>query len=140
MSADERQLHQESLHKVTLCNDYPTSSAVLDGAFVTPMPPQLHINTNSSVMQDAAAEQVGTHEMQEQRVYRKNVSNGNADGQDPELHGGSTWDGDQADASWQGNENAEATAAQFPHTWRKKTRGNNKSRRWKASQKAYPHQ
>ena len=84
-------------------------------------------------MQDATAEQSHTQEMQEQRAYSRHVSDGNAVGQAPELHSGSTWDGEQADASWQGNQTAQATAEQ-PR--RRKTRGNNKLRRWRASQKA----
>lgn len=133
MSADERQFYQESLDRVALHHDDSTSSAALTGAYVTPMPPQLSTNISSSssrISQGATAEQ--SHEIQEQRANRRHGRNSKSVDQGPDLHSGSTWDGEQADASWQGNETAQATAAQ---PYNKKTRGNNRIRRRKTWQK-----
>ena len=133
MSADERQSYQESINREALRQDDPTTGAALAGAFVTPMPSQLctHLSS-SSASQGATAEQSGSCERKEQRAYTRPGSSENEVSQAPKLHGGSTWDGEQADASWQGNATAQATAAQS----RTRKRGDNKTWRLKALQKA----
>lgn len=133
MTAAEQQSYQETLDRVTLRHSDSTSSATLTGVYVTPMPPPLRTNiSSSSISQGATAQRSGSQETQEHRANTRRGSNGSAVGQGPELHSGSTWDDEQADVSWQGNETARATAAQ-PH--QKKTRGNNKTRRRKEWQK-----
>ena len=118
------------MNRVVLRQDDPTTSAALAGAFVIPLPSQLctHLSS-SSASQGATAEQSGLCERKEQRAYTRPGSSENAVSQAPELHGGS----EQADASWQGNATAQATAAQ---PQKQKKRGDNKTRRLKALQKA----
>lgn len=126
MCADEQQLYQESLHRVTLCHNDSATSAALTGVYVTPMPSQLHTSISRSISQGTTAEQSGSHEIHEQRANRMHGSNGNAVGQGLELHGGRTWDDEQADVSWQSSGTAQATAAQ---PCKQKKRGHSKTRR-----------
>ena len=142
MSADEHQSHQETLNRVYLRPHSPTTSAALNGVYVTPMPPQLRTNTSGSISHGAAAEQ--STECREQRLDRQNsgddslighqlrtnISSSVGHSSTAEQSGGGTWHDEQAGASWQ---SLQATAFQ-PVSKRK--RGNNKRRRRKAWVKA----